>query len=106
MQTQKIGELLKVNSRDSLAMICMQCSNLLADEPTNHLDLEAIDALAEAIKRYNGGLVLYRTIRLIDQVAKICKVKSIRQKLGQGYSPTKNTCPRAEKEALERKAKV
>ena len=39
-------------------------------QPTNHLDLEAIDSLADAIKRFNGGLVLVsHDFRLIDQVA-------------------------------------
>ena len=53
------------------AMICMGKPNLLLlDEPTNHLDLEAIDALAEAIKVYNGGVILVsHDFRLIDQVA-------------------------------------
>jgi ATP-binding cassette subfamily F protein 2 len=31
---------------------------LLFDEPTNHLDMEGIDALAEAIKNFSGGMVL------------------------------------------------
>ena len=30
---------------------------LLLDEPTNHLDIEALDALMEAIRRWNGGCV-------------------------------------------------
>mmetsp|Transcript_49914 Transcript_49914/g.118307 ORF Transcript_49914/g.118307 Transcript_49914/m.118307 type:complete len:690 (+) Transcript_49914:57-2126(+) len=44
---------------------------LLLDEPTNHLDMETIDALAEGIKEFEGGLLLVsHDFRLIDQVAK------------------------------------
>ena len=28
------------------------------DEPTNHLDMESIDALAKAIKEFEGGVVI------------------------------------------------
>eukprot|EP01006_Ploeotia_vitrea_P036136 TRINITY_DN65980_c0_g3_i1.p1 TRINITY_DN65980_c0_g3~~TRINITY_DN65980_c0_g3_i1.p1 ORF type:complete len:664 (-),score=101.29 TRINITY_DN65980_c0_g3_i1:1242-3233(-) len=31
---------------------------LLFDEPTNHLDLESIEALSEAIKKFDGGVLL------------------------------------------------
>ncbi|BDA49259.1 probable ATP-binding cassette sub-family F member 2 [Coccomyxa sp. Obi] len=72
LQTTKIGELSEgQKSRLVFGMICMQRPNLLLlDEPTNHLDLESIDALADAIKAYKGGLVLVsHDFRLIDQVA-------------------------------------
>eukprot|EP00873_Tetraselmis_striata_P001533 jgi/Tetstr1/421797/TSEL_012700.t1 len=85
MQTSKIGHLSEgQKSRIVLAMICMQNPNmLLLDEPTNHLDMEAIDALAQAIKGFNGGLVLVsHDFRLIDQVANeiwVCDKKTVQK---------------------------
>ncbi|MEW5305584.1 MAG: hypothetical protein WDW36_008116 [Sanguina aurantia] len=73
LQTVPIGTLSDgQKSRIVFAMMCMRANNLLLlDEPTNHLDIEAIDSLAEALNKYNGGMVLVsHDFRLIEQVAK------------------------------------
>jgi len=63
---------------------------LLLDEPTNHLDIETIDALAEAINEFDGGMVLVsHDFRLIMQVAKeiwVCENGTVTPWKGDIYS--------------------
>jgi ATP-binding cassette subfamily F protein 3 len=46
-------------ARVALAMLMLSRANLLVlDEPTNHLDLESVEALEDALERYDGTVVL------------------------------------------------
>jgi len=71
-QTSQIGTLSDgLKSRIVFAEIALSRPHIIMlDEPTNHLDIESIDALADAIKTYDGGMVLVsHDFRLISQVA-------------------------------------
>lgn len=46
-------------ARVALAELCLNAPDVvILDEPTNNLDIESIDALAEAINGYNGGVII------------------------------------------------
>ncbi|KAI0684318.1 P-loop containing nucleoside triphosphate hydrolase protein [Earliella scabrosa] len=71
-QTSPIKQLSDgLRNRVVFAQLAMEHPHiLLLDEPTNHLDMASIDALARAIKEYEGGVVIVsHDFRLISQVA-------------------------------------
>lgn len=72
-QTSPIGVLSDgLKSRLVFSIIATKNPNLLLlDEPTNHLDMECIDALADAINHFGGGIVLVsHDFRLLEKVAR------------------------------------
>ncbi|BAE59475.1 unnamed protein product [Aspergillus oryzae RIB40] len=54
-------ELLSGGQKSRVAFACLSLTNphiLVLDEPSNHLDIEGMDALSEALQRFEGGVVM------------------------------------------------
>lgn len=82
---------------------------LLLDEPTNHLDIETIDALADAINDFEGGMLLVsHDFRLISQVAEeiwVCANQAVTKWEGDIFNYKESLVDALEKrERQERKA--
>ncbi|XP_066049571.1 ATP-binding cassette sub-family F member 3 isoform X2 [Chamaea fasciata] len=65
-------------SRVAFAQMTMPRPNFyILDEPTNHLDMETIEALAKALNKFRGGIILVshdeRFIRLVCQELWVCE---------------------------------
>jgi ATP-binding cassette subfamily F protein 3 len=57
---QKIG-VLSGGQKSRVAFACLALTQphiLVLDEPSNHLDIEAMDALAEALREFQGGVLM------------------------------------------------
>ncbi|KAM6969817.1 ATP-binding cassette sub-family F member 3 [Aplochiton taeniatus] len=71
-------------SRVAFAQMTMPCPNFyILDEPTNHLDMETIEALAKALNKFKGGVVLVshdeRLIRLVCKELWVCEGGNVRR---------------------------
>ncbi|PIO59993.1 ABC transporter, ATP-binding protein, partial [Teladorsagia circumcincta] len=74
--------------RVSFAWLAWQQPHLLLlDEPTNHLDMESIDALAEAINCFSGGMILVsHDFRLVAEEVWVCDNQTIKKWDGDIFS--------------------
>ncbi|CAI4229106.1 unnamed protein product [Auanema sp. JU1783] len=93
--------------RVSFAWLAWQQPHLLLlDEPTNHLDMESIDALAEAINCFSGGMILVsHDFRLVSQVAQevwVCDHQAIKKWDGDIFSFKQFLRKQIDKEMIER----
>ncbi|XP_049431527.1 ATP-binding cassette sub-family F member 3 [Epinephelus fuscoguttatus] len=71
-------------SRVAFAQMTMPCPNFyILDEPTNHLDMETIEALAKALNKFRGGVMLVshdeRLIRLVCKELWVCETGKVRR---------------------------
>lgn len=74
-------------ARVALAELCLSGPDVLVlDEPTNNLDIESIDALADAINEYEGGVVIVshdeRLIRETNCTLYVIEDQTINEILG------------------------
>jgi ATP-binding cassette subfamily F protein 3 len=53
--------LLSGGQKSRVAFACLSLTNphiLVLDEPSNHLDIEAMDALSQALRNFQGGVLM------------------------------------------------
>ena len=76
---------------------------LVLDEPNNHLDMQSVDALADALKEFDGGVLFVTHDRsLVRRVAtKVLEIKdggSVRAVSPQDYLASLRFCGRTKGE--------
>ena len=77
-------------ARVALAALAIRpCNALLLDEPTNHLDVETVDVLVDALRGFEGGLLLVSHDRwVVEQLAThVGVVRDGRLVITQGVRP-------------------
>lgn len=77
-------------ARVALAELCLSAPDvLILDEPTNNLDIESIDALAEAINEYKGGVIIVshdeRLIRETECTLYVIEDQTINEASAKSY---------------------
>ncbi|KAJ4354518.1 ATP-binding cassette, regulator of translational elongation [Didymosphaeria variabile] len=67
-------ELLSGGQKSRVAFACLSLQNphiLVLDEPSNHLDIEAMDALSDALQKFEGGvLMVSHDVTMLQNVCK------------------------------------
>jgi len=109
-QTSPINQLSDgLRNRVVFSQLSMEMPHiLLLDEPTNHLDMHSIDALAQAIKKFEGGVVVvshdFRLLSLIAEELWEVKDKKIVNltKLGIDITQYKKRLVENSKAAIEK----
>ena len=89
-------------ARVALALLVVRpCNALLLDEPTNHLDAETVDVLVEALRGWEGALVIATHDRYVVQelATHVARIRGDGLELRPGVRPED-----FEREALRREA--
>jgi ATP-binding cassette, subfamily F, member 3 len=103
-------DLLSGGQKSRVAFACLALTNphiLVMDEPSNHLDIEAMDALAEALQAFQGGvLMVSHDVTLLQSVCKslwVCDGGTVEKFDGDVQSYKKKIAAQADAAGVVRK---